>query len=41
MAKPSWCLAVMTMYFMPASFAICTHRSASNSVGAKVSAMCA
>ena len=33
MAKPSWCLAVMTMYFMPASLASRTHSSASNFTG--------
>jgi hypothetical protein len=27
-AKPSWCFDVMTMYFMPASFASFTHSSA-------------
>ena len=32
-ANPSPCLAVMTMYFIPASSAIFTHRSALNSVG--------
>ena len=35
MAKPSWCFDVMTMYFMPASFASCTHASASNLTGLK------
>ena len=25
MPKPSWCLVVMTMYFMPASLAMRTH----------------
>ena len=32
-AKPSWCLLVITMYFMPASCAICTHSSALNLTG--------
>ena len=33
MANPSWCLAVMTMYFMPARWAMLTHSSALNRVG--------
>ena len=33
MAKPSWCLLVMVMYFMPAALASATHSAASNSVG--------
>ena len=33
MAKPSWCLAVMTRYFMPASRASFTQASASNCTG--------
>ena len=33
MPKPSWCLLVMTMYFMPASLAIFTHSAASNFTG--------
>src|SRR5436190_1283293 len=33
MAKPSWCLEVMTRYFMPASLASCTHSSALNLTG--------
>ena len=33
MAKPSWCLEVMTMYFMPASLAVRTHSSALNFTG--------
>ena len=32
-AKPSWCLEVMTMYFMPASLAMRTHSSALNLTG--------
>jgi hypothetical protein len=32
-ANPSWCFAVMTMYFMPACFASATQASASNFVG--------
>src|SRR5881392_3030759 len=32
-AKPSWCLDVMTMYLMPASFATLTQASASNLTG--------
>ena len=35
MAKPSWCLLVIVMYFMPAALAIETHWAASNSVGLK------
>jgi len=31
--KPSWCLVVMVMYFIPAAFAIRTHLSASNFTG--------
>jgi len=31
--KPSWCLEVMTMYFIPAPAAARTHASASNFVG--------
>ena len=33
MAKPSWCLLVMVMYFMPAFFAMETHSAASNWAG--------
>ena len=33
MAKPSWCLAVMTKYFMPASAASSAHASASKPDG--------
>ena len=33
MAKPSWCLAVMTMYFMPADFASATMSCALNAWG--------
>ena len=40
MAKPSWCLLVMTMYFMPASSAICTHSSALNLTGLNCVASC-
>ena len=32
-AKPSWCFEVMTMYFMPASWARRTQASASNRTG--------
>ena len=32
-AKPSWCLDVMMMYFIPASLASCTMASASNPEG--------
>ena len=33
MAKPSWCLLVIVMYFMPAAFASATQAAGSNSVG--------
>ena len=39
-AKPSWCLLVMTMYFMPASFASCTQASALNLTGLNWPASC-
>jgi hypothetical protein len=32
-AKPSWCLLVIVMYFMPAALARDTHSAGSNSVG--------
>lgn len=32
-AKPSWCLDVMVMYFIPAFFATATHSSALNFTG--------
>ena len=35
MAKPSWCLEVMTMYFMPADFARATMSCAEKPVGLK------
>ena len=41
MAKPSWCLEVMTMYFMPASLAVRTHSSALNLTGLNSLAKCA
>jgi len=34
-AKPSWCLVVMTMYFIPACLAMRTQASGSNFVGLK------
>ena len=40
MAKPSWCLLVITMYFMPASSAIWTHSSALNFTGLNCVASC-
>ncbi len=40
MAKPSWCLLVITMYFIPASSAICTHSSALNFTGLNWVASC-
>ena len=36
--KPSWCRAVMVMYFMPAALAVATHVRASNFTGLKVDA---
>ncbi len=33
MAKPSWCLLVIVMYFMPAALASETHSAALNAVG--------
>jgi hypothetical protein len=33
--NPSWCFDVMTMYFIPASFAIRTHSAALNLTGSK------
>ena len=39
-AKPSWCLDVITMYFMPASFASWTQASASNFTGLNCLASC-
>ena len=35
MAKPSWCLEVMTMYFMPADLARATMSWAEKPVGLK------
>jgi len=35
MQNPSWCLEVMTRYFVPAALATLTHSSASNAVGLK------
>src|ERR1035438_8299663 len=40
MAKPSWCLLVMTMYFIPASSASFTHSSALNFTGLNCEASC-
>src|SRR6266496_3280054 len=40
MAKPSWCLLVITIYFIPASCAICTHSSALNFTGLNCFASC-
>ena len=37
-AKPSWCLAVIVMYRMPAAFTSETHSFASKSTGLKKSA---
>ena len=34
-AKPSWCLLVMVMYFIPAALTIATHSAASNWSGLK------
>ena len=39
-AKPSWCLEVITMYFMPASCASRTQASASNFTGFHCFASC-
>ncbi len=39
-ANPSWCLDVITMYFMPASCAICTQASGSNFTGFHCFASC-
>ena len=40
-AKPSWCLDVIMMYFIPASFAVLTQASASNCTGLNCLASCA
>ena len=40
MANPSWCLAVITMYFIPAFLATATHASASNFTGLNCFASC-
>src|SRR4051794_28730201 len=40
MANPSWCFDVITMYFIPASCAICTHSSALNFTGLNCLASC-
>ena len=34
-AKPSWCLLVIVMYFMPAALASDTHAAGSKSTGLK------
>ena len=39
-AKPSWCLAVITMYFMPAALASDTQACASNRVGSNCAGSC-
>ena len=36
MAKPSWCLVVMTKYFIPAAFAALAHTVGLNFFGLKV-----
>ena len=40
MPKPSWCLLVMTRYFMPAFLATATHCLASNFTGLNRRANC-
>jgi hypothetical protein len=39
-ANPSWCLEVMTMYFIPASCASWTQASGSNLTGLSLAASC-
>src|SRR5258708_4549527 len=39
-ANPSWCLDVITMYFMPEFLAIATHSSALNFTGSNRGASC-